>query len=299
MRPKLVSFILKNNWKAFILIFSFLIGGVLLIPAVRILPILLNIISGILSPNISSSESVNYSNAVAYYEIQSNSIYLPLITLSNLDIEKPLNENELNPILTAIDISPAGERITVQIQQKVDNPHSGRSVEVSFLPGEQCVFGDGRACMYYFDDSSNNRVILASVHSGTGGEGEVFRDFIEGTGINLGLYTTEQVTNNIQSLIGSEIHINQGETIISGLVLHEIVRIPAAYIETYLSLPVDQTLTLVEEITGGRLDIFNQDLFILETCGWRLPDENHLSDYPNSMQSIYLGIFRFHEKTTD
>jgi hypothetical protein len=295
MRSKLVSFILRYNWKAFILIFTFLIGGFLLIPACRLVPILINIISGKLSPNINSSESLNYPNDNIHYEIQKSSIYLPLITISNLDIEKPLSEIELNSSLSLIDTSPTGEQITIQIHQKENNPRLGSKVEVSFLPGEQCLFGDGRACMYYFDDSNLNRVILASVHSGIGGEGEVFRDLIEGTGLNLGLYTTEQVTNNIQSLIGSEIHINQGETIITGLVLHEIVRIPSAYIETYLSLPVDQTLILVEEITGVNLELVNQDLFLLETCGWRLPNETHISNYPNSMQSVYLGIFRFYE----
>jgi len=294
MKSKFVSFFSRYNWKAFIIILSFLIGGILSLPALRIFPILTNIIFVKLSHNVSSLDTDNDPNPISHYENQTNSIYLPLISLPNVEIEKQQTENNQNSRLSTIDISQTGTQITIQLHHKESKPNRKSMAEISFLPGEQCIFGDGRACVYNFADTNNNKIILASVHSGIGGEGESFRDLIEGTGINHGLYTTEQVKNNIRSLIGSEMHINQGETTLTGLVLHDIVRIPSVYIETYLSLPVEHTLAFVEEITGANWADFNQELFILETCGWRLPDEKHSSDYPNTMQSIYLGLFSFH-----
>lgn len=295
MKTNLLHSFIDKHWKTLLLIISLLIGVILIYPVSHLFPIVYNVISTDLSRRVNNYQPETISDHRTQIEGQNLYIFLPLVQISNQELASPLPENRQNNNLQEIDISPTGEKISIIIVREEGKEPLGSELTISFLPGEQCHFGDGRACMYKFDDSNDNNVILASVHSGMGGEGESFRDFIEGTGINHGLFSTDQVAKNIQSITNSEIHINQGETIINGLVLHDIVRIPPAFIEKYLSLPVDQTLTLIDEITGRNLGFFNQDLFILETCGWRLPDENHHSDYPNSMQSIYLGIFRFQE----
>lgn len=295
MRSKRFFSFFPQHRKACVLILFLLIGGLLIYPAAHLIPIMTNIITGKLSKSINPTESVIILDTLTEDEPQSINVFLPLVRVSNQEHEKLLPENQLDSHLNAIDISPTGKRITINMHQKDNVSLSGVQVEISFLPGEQCIFGDGRACMYDFKIPNHNRVILASLHSGIGAEGEIFRDFIEGTGLNHGLYTTDQVNANIDSFISSEILISQGATEITGLVLQKIIRIPSAYIEPYLSLPVDQTIAYAQEITNLNLEVNNQELFVLETCGWRLPDEKHFSEYPNSMQSIYLAIFSFRE----
>jgi len=295
MKSKHLQIIIDKHWKKIVIILSLLFGLISIYPALHLIPIVYNVISTRLARTLHRYESDFSVNHTTQIEASVNHIYMPLVNLSNQESANLSNENTLNMQLREIDISPTGEKITILIDRKDYATSSGSEVTISFLPGEQCNFGDGRACTFAFDLPHNTRIILSGVHSGRGGEGDSFRDMVEGTGINQGLYSTDEVLNNINELIGSGTIMSQGGTEISGLILKTIIRIPSAYIDTYLSLPIDQSFKFAQLISGIDIETHNKDLFILETCGWRLPDEKHTSSYPNSMQSIYLGVFGFDE----
>lgn len=295
MKSKHFYAIINKHRKTLIIVLTFLIGVISIYPAFHLIPIAYNVISTRLSRTIDGSEPDHFSKNRSQREDQNNHFFLPIIQSSDQEPIKTVTDNELNTKLREIDTSPTGERITIIIDLKEEKKPSGSEVTISFLPGEQCYFGDGRACMYDYELPHNTRLILAAVHSGHGGEGDSFRNMVEGTGINQGLFPSDQVLKNIIALIGSDVLISQGETDISGLILKAIIRIPSAYIDTYLSLPIDQSFAFAQTITGIDLESNKNDLFVLETCGWRLPDETHFSSYPNSMQSIYLGVFSFDE----
>jgi len=211
------------------------------------------------------------------------------------------DENPTEPIIETIfnkykfydfDFSPNAGVINIQINPKAHPFISDQPVEISFLPSTECVFGDGQACVYGFSSAKNNHVIIASIHSGFGGEAENFRNLIEGTGINQGLYSIDQVNQNIRNLIGSEVEIIQSTTVSSGLSLVAIARIPAEHLDTYYALPIEETISYA--IDAGLLDpkILEEEIFVFETCGWQLPKEEQNPNYPKTTQSIYLGIIQ-------
>ena len=290
MTTKHIFLIIQRKWKIFFLILTMLIGVILIYPVVRFFPMLIHTASGFLSQNEKLCLSKINVPHTSENENQTYIFFLPLIENNANSFENRSQNIKALDKFHLIDTSPDGGQIIIQITTTENLVHSESMVEIAFLPGEQCNFGDGKACVYGFSIDNNNKAIISSVHSGMNGEGEMFRNLVEGTGINQALYTTDQVTKNIQSLIGSQVIIKQGDMEITELALAAIVRIPPNEIETYLALPIEQTLAFAIEITGMSEELLSQDLFIIETCGWRLPDEDQNLNSPHTMSSIYLGI---------
>jgi hypothetical protein len=192
--------------------------------------------------------------------------------------------------LWGVDFSPGSQPMTIKILPKEDQYHGELPLVITFLPDQHCEFGDGRACIYPLASSTGEKIILASIHSGVGGEAEAFRNMLEGTGFNRALYKLERVNKNVQSIIGSSVVLEQGSHELIGLELIAILRIPPEHLDTYMALPIEHVLDFATEITGADAGIFNQDLLIFETCGWQLPDEAPIEGHPYTSSSIYLGV---------
>lgn len=287
----------RVNGRIFLAVCTLFIGLLLIEPVFRYLPGFIELIN---------SKQVQNRDIISQYpdepsiprQVEPNiQSFLPLILHSDDQpkeqpskqlIDNKSKENRFK----GIDFSSNGSLITIQIKPTDNTIISAQPVEISFLPGEHCIFGDGHACMYEFLSSDLSRVIFASVHSGVGGEGENFRNFVEGTGINQGLHSTYKVTQNIESLFGSQITISQGTTALTELSLIAIARIPPEHLEAYMALPIEKTLDYAIENNLLDPEILNQDLFVFETCGWRLPDEDDRPGFSSTTYSIYLGVIQ-------
>lgn len=203
--------------------------------------------------------------------------------------EKPLDPID-DHVLWGLDFSPNSQAITIKIHLEENQRNSELPLEISFIPDEQCEFGDGRACIYPLSDRYGNPIILASIHSGVGREAEAFRNFIEGTGFNQAHYPLAQVIKNVQSLEDSTIQILQEGQVLTGLELISILRVPPEHLDAYMALPVEQILDFAIDITDADPETFNQSLLIFETCGWQLPDEDPIEGHTVTSSSVYLGI---------
>lgn len=228
--------------------------------------------------------------------------YLPIVSSNRVKeesvrIEAPqaqiLADIESDDRAFGINFEDGSPPVTIFVDPVIKQNHAKASVEITFLPGENCFFGDGHACVHEFLSSTGNRIIFVSVHSGMGGEADGFRHLLEGTGINQGLYNSEEVLKIAQALSGSEVFIKQGEEKITGLVLEAVARISPDLFTAYTKLPVEKALDYA--IQNLLLDpaLFNQDLLIIETCGWRLPGETQIEGLNVTSSSVYLALVSF------
>jgi hypothetical protein len=281
-----------RHWRTLVVLFCFLMGGYLLFPATRLFPVIIDLAT----VNHNLNHNLGYQSTpiipTPFQPSSINRIYLPSINHNIHSLEQLISENFATPLFEKIDFSSAGEPITIMILPDSDYSRHSQPIEITFLPDEQCIYGDGKACVYSFFSNHGKQVLFASVHSGVGGEGEIFRSVIEGTGINQGLHTAHQVSDNINSLTGSQVTILQAGVEFNGLELMAIIRVPPEQMQAYLALPVEKTLDFIVELKVLYPEVLNQDLLVIETCGWRLPGEPRYSGLSDTSGSIYLGIMR-------
>ena len=190
----------------------------------------------------------------------------------------------------------------------------GRDIQVTFegglavtiRPGWPCEFTDHRACISLHQDG---RLILATVHSGVGGEADALRHALEGTGWNRAGLPLEAVRANLLALQGADLRIAtqgaQGEGNGTGdqsapgdlagrsdLTVLAAVRVPAGMVNEYYRLPVDDALArlaknspeLAAALRSGR------KLLAIETCGWRHPEEAWAPGVTDTSASVYLIV---------
>ncbi|MFA7407911.1 MAG: hypothetical protein WCY93_08880 [Anaerolineaceae bacterium] len=282
---------LQKHWGVWVLILCLLVGGILIKPVLGLVPVLLNSASRKPVTNNPDSSLIN-GETPAEVPIDPNYIrFFPLVIQNESFSEDQQGETWNERVFSSIDFTSNGSPINMTIMSK-DGNESEKWVEVLFLPGSQCIYGDGQACIFAFHLHNQTQVVFASIHSGLGGEGEPFRDMVEGTGINRGLFTPDQVENSMASIAGSDVFIKQGDLALQSLELTAIARIPPAFVEAYLALPIESTLDYAVEIGVLNPELLRGEVFILETCGWQLPGEETNANYPSSAQSIYLGVVR-------
>ena len=265
-----------------------LAGSALILPAFRLLPAFKDQAK---NAHVTSTSTERFPVGLPIEkETKPKHVFLPLITQADAAGEKPKSLTpERNPY-EKIDFSKKGQPITVLISPQENNSQPFAAVSISFQPAHQCDFGDGQACIYQFESSTAKSVIFASVHSGVGGEAQELRNLIEGTGINQALFTKKQVKKNIQSIAGSKVSLTQSKGGIEGLQVAAILRVAPEHLEEYLDLPVEKSFDYAMQLSGIDPDSLNQNLFVLETCGWQLPDEVNLAGFPNTTGSIYLVV---------
>ncbi|NLN71087.1 MAG: hypothetical protein GX142_09990 [Chloroflexi bacterium] len=283
---------IQTYWGYYASFLCILVGGLLIKPVFRLVPVLFNLTFTKSASNELTLWSIGDDSPESdiHHQTRDGTLLLTIPDQTNRESIEQKEKDESS--LSTMDFSPNGFPISLTIKTMHGEKASEGLVEILFSPGEQCVYGDGQACVFSFYLPNEVPVFFASAHSGIGSEGEPFRDLVEGTGINRALLTEKQVLEKTQSIVGSEVIIKQGETIIPGLALTAIVRIPPAHVDTYLSLPIEFALDYVVNIGALDPEILTEDIFAFETCGWQLPGEESDSNYSSTSQSIYLGIIQ-------
>jgi hypothetical protein len=195
-------------------------------------------------------------------------------------------------VFYGIDFSNHKKWVSLQIQPDATSINLGKPIMISFIPGQRCNFGDHHACVNTFTTQENGTVIFITVHSGVGGEGQRFRNALEGTGINRAAFPLQRVQANLKALLGAGVALAQGANVVGGLKLVAVARIPASSLATYFDTPLDQALALAASTNPGLLEGVDpgQPQLIFETCGWKMPGEPWAAGVSSTTGSIYLGV---------
>jgi len=167
----------------------------------------------------------------------------------------------------------------------------GQPILLSFLPGEECAYGTGRACV---SRHRGGQVILLTIHSGLGGQGEQLRHALEGSGLDQAGLTIGEIRANLAALQGAGAQMNLGGEELDGLELAAVVRVPAMDLKRYFDLAVDDALEMLaadNDALRAALDS-GEALLMFEICGWHLPGEIWAPGSSPTTASIYLGVVR-------
>ena len=195
---------------------------------------------------------------------------------------------------SGIDFTNPRLRVRITIYPPNRRVNQGKPLVISFLPGDECEFGDKRACANGFYTSQGGEVTFLTIHSGVGGQAQAFRAALEGSGLDQAAFTLKKINDNLQALQGAHVSISQGERRVDGLELVVLSRIPPSRMEEYISAPVSQALTIgaASDPALSSLSQASQPILVFETCGWRVPGEAGSRRRTGTSASIYLGIIR-------
>lgn len=193
-----------------------------------------------------------------------------------------------------IDFGNQKDWVRIKIYPTDRRINNGQPIILKFLPGKHCIFGDHHACVAAFQRSGEAPVIWLTIHSGIGGEGQPFRNAVEGTGINKAAYSLQKTLTNLQALSGSQVVISQGTTTVRGLSLQQTVRIPGSMVQGYFDTPLEDTLDFSSQITPELLPMSHptQPILVFETCGWRIPGQPWFPGTSDTSASVYLGVIQ-------
>jgi hypothetical protein len=202
----------------------------------------------------------------------------------------PILDGEQQPEDAWIPILSAGEKVVLRITPPGDL-NAGNAIKIAFIPGADCEFGSGRACV---SRHRGGQVTLLTVHSGLGGEGEAFRSAVEGTGLDLAFFSSARIRHNMQALAGSPARIQSGGLGREDLSLAAVVRIPPARLEEYFGTPFDEALSAAAEDSPELQAALDSGgpLLIFEICGWQIPGEVMAPEVSPTTASIYLGVIK-------
>ncbi len=205
----------------------------------------------------------------------------------------PWAAESLEPVLNyhGIDLD-SRQRVEIIIKPPNRQVNRGKPIKISFVPGRRCEFGDHKGCVYAYKPSYTGNVIIVTIHSGVGGEGQRLRGALEGTGINRAGLSLKQVQNNLQALNGAEVTIRQGEQVVEGLQIGGLARIPARALKRYFRANLSEILGIAADIDDGLAYWVGapEPILVLETCGWKMPGEPGSADVSDTTGSVYLSI---------
>lgn len=164
-----------------------------------------------------------------------------------------------------------------------------KNIRIAFTPAADCPLNSGKACV---TAHRAGQVILLTVHSGGGGQGEAFRAAVEGAGLDTAAFSLARIRANLALLAGAPADYKLGAGAWLPLRLAAVTRIPPAQVETYMRLPVDDALRLVSETDPAARAALDsgQPLLLFEICGWYLPGEDWSPGETLTSASIYLGF---------
>jgi hypothetical protein len=176
--------------------------------------------------------------------------------------------------------------VRLVIAPRADSFNRGRALSLAFQPGWPCQYSDQRAC---FSRQGGGQWLLASVHSGIGGDAEDLRRTLEGMGLNQAAVPLETIQRALDELSGSTVSMQQGQ-ISADLRVLAAARIPAQQVDEYYRLPVEQAFALAAQHNPALADVLAQarPLLVLETCGWRHPADPPAPGLSDTSASIYL-----------
>lgn len=292
--------LIQKHGRKLLIVFLICFGGGLLFSLKQVFPIFFDMI--VINPhfnNQANNQPIHQPLTFPEPEPSKNIIFLPFVLKVESNEESAQIQtanNQISPSIvyenpfSDINFQEGSPSVTILINPDIVQNHAITPVEITFLPGKQCNFGDGYACINEFMTSTSNRITFVSVHSGYGGEGDALRNLFEGTGINMGLFEPGKVLNIIQSLTGTAVEINQGDKKIEGLKLTSVTRIPPEHFTAYTALPIEKGLDYA--VQNNLIDpaLLNQDLLIIETCGWLLPGEIQIEGLKATSNSVYLAV---------
>lgn len=289
MKQKFSLSISKKTWLLMFVSLCLIVGGILILTVSHIYPVMLMQLKAVVFDARDSKKPPHPAFSIEDRSPEIIQYFMPIFTYD--EIEESHQKLEVKPDwnLDSIDFSPGSEPINVVLIPNSAKIDQKRKTEIRMLPDLECAFGEGKACVYSFLTSTGSNVLFTSVHSGVGGEADAFRDLIEGTGINQGLFNVYDVDIRMEALRGAEMTVRQGDQIVTDLELVGLVRIPPEELPTYMSFPVEKLLDFAVQSAGLDPALLEQDLLVLETCGWHLPGEDP-HGLENTSSSIYLAL---------
>lgn len=313
MNSELVSLLLKNRWRKYFIVFCLFTGIGLMFSVRHLFPVFLDLIAyemrqkneivmqpeliSVRADEVESPEFTYYLPLVFQKEYAQVQIPKEEPHIEEPQKQEPQNQTQVDTEVEVnfipVDFEQGAGPITIVVDPKKSQNSFENPIKIKFLPGDHCIFGDGHACVSQFTSPGGSKIIFMSVHSGMGGEADALRDLFEGTGINQGLYNKDEVLHNLKTLKGSEIRVKQGDQKITGLALQGVARISPEYYLTYTKLPVREALDFAIQHLSLDPELFKQDLLIIETCGWRLPDELEVDGLKDTSNSVYLAFVQF------
>jgi hypothetical protein len=183
-----------------------------------------------------------------------------------------------------------------QASLEIDPPaavNQGKSIQVNFLPGSECTFGSGTACL---SRHQRGDLLLLTIHSGLGGQAESFRRAVEGIGIDSALYSLARIHANLDALQGAPARLTVGSYMLDNLELVGVARIPPERLQEYFDLPGDAALDLAGEYNPAVKAALasGEELLAFEVCGWSVPGEPWAPGTSATTASIYIGFIRDH-----
>ncbi len=188
-----------------------------------------------------------------------------------------------------IDFSDTSQTIKTSFTSSNAAFHSGKPVQIAFRPGWPCEWANHRSCtsLHY-----QGQVVLVTTHSGVAGEGQPLRHALEGSWLNAAAFPMQQIRENLASLQNADVRIEQGSTSAEGIRVIAAVRVPAEQVNEYFSLPVNDALNLAAQFSTEAAEALssNQPLLVIETCGWRHPEESIAPGTSSTSASVYLVI---------
>jgi hypothetical protein len=252
------------------------------------------------SPPATATPVRQYPVSIPVKPPQINVTFLPFVPLQPLvhvdqsgTSSSTSSQDETGSAFADYDFLPGSKPLTLRLTPPDQRINAGLPLEITFMPGEQCFFGDRQACIYQFTITGDQQIILASLHSGVGGEGQPLRHALEGTGFNRGLYSPRQVAENAQALAGARVSLLQGKKARDHFELLTVARIPPEHLVAYFAHPVEQTLDFAVAIGALEPSHLEGDILVLETCGWRLPGEPWAPGVSTTTGSVYLILISF------
>lgn len=247
-------------------------------------------------PSATRSEPFRLTPTATMAPLPSATLLMPTHPSPNIPLqEQPLN---ISPQQTGnfygVDFNNHQDTVLIKIFPANRNVNGGKPIRISFIPGQNCKFGDKTACVNTFKYGENGEIIYLSIHSGIGGQAEAFRHAMEGTGFDQATLNVKAIRKNVQTLVGARVIIYQGNKKIGNFVLAGLSRVPSRFTKSYFELPLPDALYLAAGIDDSLKPFINpeQPQIVFETCGWRAPGEAWVNGLGNTSASVYVGVIR-------
>ena len=193
-----------------------------------------------------------------------------------------------------IDFTPGSQAIKMKIIPADKSINQGEPIEIEFIPGKECVFGDKQACVATYQPSSKGNVIFISVHSGFGGEAQALRHALEGTKVTRADFSLKDIQKNLQNMARSIVTLQQGSRTVTNLQIETMARVPTRSIKEYFLTPIDEALAFAAA-TNPQLEHYltpGETQIVIETCGWRVVGEPWAEGVKMTTAGVYLGIIQ-------
>lgn len=216
----------------------------------------------------------------------------PTPTATPIASPTPLPDSNALPSSTTrfgIDFSDTNQTIQTILSPSQATLNAGKDIRMAFRPGWPCEWINNRACtsLHY-----QGRVVLVTIHSGVGGDGQALRHALEGTWLNAAALSMQQVLTNLAALEEAPVLIKQSDVSAEDLRVLAAVRVPAVQLEEYFSLPVDAALDFAAQSSAEMTQALasGQPVLVIETCGWHHPEEPYAPGVTGTSASVYLVV---------